>query len=80
MPDVGLEGTPLNTANAMRVTVRRTRRAYLAPTTHYANSFADPNLPRMGEREGERKQTEAHTNLLLRTSRSRSQSSSDQRR
>lgn len=36
--------------HAMRVTVRHTRRAYVAPATHYASRLADPNLPRMGER------------------------------
>ena len=36
--------------HAMRVTVRRTRRAYVAPATHFASRLDDPNLPRMGER------------------------------
>ena len=36
--------------HAMRVTVRRTRRAYIHPATHYASRLTDPNLPRMGER------------------------------
>jgi hypothetical protein len=36
--------------HALRVTVRNTRRAYVAPATHFASSKADPNLPRMGER------------------------------
>src|SRR5262249_3193275 len=36
--------------HAMRVTVRRTRRAYVAPATHYASPLTDENLPRMGER------------------------------
>ena len=36
--------------HAMRVTVRNTRRAYVAPATHHASSKTDPNLPRMGER------------------------------
>ncbi len=36
--------------HAMRVTVRRTRRAYVAPATHYASSHTDRDLPRMGER------------------------------
>jgi hypothetical protein len=36
--------------HAMRVTVRRTRRAYVAPATHYASRLSDPTLPRMGER------------------------------
>ncbi len=37
-------------AHAMRVTVRRSRRAYVAPATHFASRSSDPNLPRMGER------------------------------
>ena len=37
-------------AHAMRVTVRRTRRAYVLPATHWASSNSDPSLPRMGER------------------------------
>ncbi|WP_425616960.1 hypothetical protein NA78x_000625 [Anatilimnocola sp. NA78] len=36
--------------HAMRVTVRNSRRAYVAPATHYASNKTDPNLPRMGER------------------------------
>ncbi len=36
--------------HTMRVTVRRTRRAYVLPATHFASRFNDPNLPRMGER------------------------------
>ena len=36
--------------HAMRVTVRRTRRAYVAPATHFASRLTDENLPRMGER------------------------------
>jgi hypothetical protein len=37
-------------AHAMRVTVRRTRRAYVLPATHWASANRDPYLPRMGER------------------------------
>ncbi|MGA2066831.1 MAG: hypothetical protein ABSG86_17775 [Thermoguttaceae bacterium] len=37
-------------AHAMRVTVQKSRRAYVAPATHFASSRTDPNLPRMGER------------------------------
>jgi len=37
-------------AHAMRVTVRRTRRAYVLPATHWASRLRDPFLPRMGER------------------------------
>jgi len=36
--------------HAMRVTVRRTRRGYVLPATHWASSSTDPSLPRMGER------------------------------
>lgn len=36
--------------HAMRVTVRNTRRAYVAPATHFASRQTDQNLPRMGER------------------------------
>ncbi len=36
--------------HAMRVTVRRTRRAFTAPATHYASRHDNPEYPRMGER------------------------------
>jgi hypothetical protein len=36
--------------HAMRFTVRKSRRAYVLPATHWASSSRDPNLPRMGER------------------------------
>lgn len=36
--------------HAMRVTVVRTRRAYVYPATHFASKLTDENLPRMGER------------------------------
>jgi hypothetical protein len=36
--------------HAMRVTVKRTRRAYVYPATHFASRLTDPDLPRMGER------------------------------
>ena len=36
--------------HALRVTVRRTRRAYVYPATHFASRLKDENLPRMGER------------------------------
>ena len=36
--------------HAMRVTVRRTRRGYVAPATHFASRDNSENLPRMGER------------------------------
>ncbi len=36
--------------HAMRVTVKRTRRAYVYPARHFASRLTDENLPRMGER------------------------------
>jgi hypothetical protein len=36
--------------HAMRVTVTKTRRAYVSPATHYASRLTDEDLPRMGER------------------------------
>jgi hypothetical protein len=36
--------------HALRVTVTRTRRAFVYPARHYASRLTDPNLPRMGER------------------------------
>jgi hypothetical protein len=36
--------------HAMRVTFRRTRRAYVYPARHFASKLTDENLPRMGER------------------------------
>jgi hypothetical protein len=36
--------------HAMRFTVRRTRRAYAFPATHFASRLNDDTLPRMGER------------------------------
>lgn len=36
--------------HALRVTVRRTRRAYVYPARHFASRDGDPSLPRMGER------------------------------
>jgi hypothetical protein len=36
--------------HALRVTVRRSARAYVYPATHYASPHKDPYLPRMGER------------------------------
>jgi hypothetical protein len=37
-------------SHALRVTVSRSRRAYVHPATHFASRDIDPNLPRMGER------------------------------
>jgi hypothetical protein len=36
--------------HAMRFTVRRTKREYVYPATHFASRLNEPNLPRMGER------------------------------
>lgn len=36
--------------HALRVTISRTRRAYVYPARHFASRQTDPNLPRMGER------------------------------
>ena len=36
--------------HALRVTVRKSRRAFVAPATHFASRLSDENLPRMGER------------------------------
>jgi hypothetical protein len=36
--------------HALRVSVAKTRRAYVTPATHYASRDTDENLPRMGER------------------------------
>jgi hypothetical protein len=36
--------------HALRVTVSRSRRAYVYPARHFASSATDPDLPRMGER------------------------------
>ena len=36
--------------HAMRVTVRKTRRAFVAPATHFASRHENEDYPRMGER------------------------------
>ncbi len=36
--------------HALRVTVKRTRKAYVYPARHYASRWTDEDLPRMGER------------------------------
>ena len=36
--------------HAMRFTVRKSRRGYVLPATHWASSSSDSSLPRMGER------------------------------
>ena len=45
--------------HAMRVTVRRTQRAYIPPATHFASQLTDEDLPRMGERFRLRKDFDA---------------------
>jgi hypothetical protein len=54
----------------LRVTVRRTRRAFVAPATHFASSLTGQNLPRMGERFRLRQDFDLsgfspHTRLIL---------------
>ncbi|HUT02100.1 MAG TPA: hypothetical protein VM031_06570, partial [Phycisphaerae bacterium] len=36
--------------HALRVTIRKTRRAFVAPATHYASPHTNEDYPRMGER------------------------------
>ena len=36
--------------HALRITVPRTRRAYVYPARHFASDSRDPNLPAMGQR------------------------------
>jgi len=36
--------------HALRITVSRTRKAFVYPARHFASSLTDPSLPRMGER------------------------------
>jgi hypothetical protein len=36
--------------HALRITVPRTRRAYIYPARHFASNSSDPNLPAMGQR------------------------------
>ena len=36
--------------HAMRFTIKKSRKAYVYPATHFASRLTDPNLPRMGER------------------------------
>ena len=45
-----VEGAVGMVEHALRVTVVKTRRAYVYPATHFASSKTDENLPRMGER------------------------------
>ena len=37
-------------AHALRITVPRTRRAFIYPARHFASSLTDPSLPAMGQR------------------------------
>jgi hypothetical protein len=50
LPILPLLARPGRIDHALRVTVSRTRRAYVWPARHYASDDPDPNLPRMGER------------------------------
>ena len=36
--------------HALRVTIRKSRRAYVAPASHFASRHTNPDYPRMGER------------------------------
>lgn len=45
--------------HALRFTVRRSRKAYVYPATHYASRLTDESLPRMGERFRLRKDFDA---------------------
>ncbi|MBL8232794.1 MAG: hypothetical protein JNL98_30120 [Bryobacterales bacterium] len=47
--------------HAMRFTVRRSRRAYVLPATHFASPHTDSLLPRMGERLRLRKDFDTST-------------------
>ena len=47
--------------HAMRVTISKTRRAYVYPATHFASRRTDENLPRMGERIRLRKDFDTST-------------------
>ncbi len=50
LPILPLLARPGRIDHALRVTVSRSRRAYVWPARHYASDDTDPNLPRMGER------------------------------
>ena len=50
LPILPLLARPGRIDHALRVTVSRTRRAYVWPARHFASDDTDPNLPRMGER------------------------------
>ncbi len=57
--------------HAMRFTVRRTRRAYVYPATHYASRYQNEEYPRMGERFRLRRDFDIsgfspHVNAILR--------------
>ncbi len=47
--------------HALRVTVVKSRRAYVYPATHFASRLTDENLPRMGERIRLRKSYDVST-------------------
>jgi hypothetical protein len=50
LPILPLLARPGRIDHALRVTVSRTRRAFVWPARHFASDDPDPNLPRMGER------------------------------
>jgi hypothetical protein len=50
LPILPLLARPGRIDHALRVTVSRSRRAFLWPARHFASDDEDPSLPRMGER------------------------------
>jgi hypothetical protein len=50
LPILPLLARPGRIDHALRVTVSRSRRAYVWPARHFASDDEDPSLPRMGER------------------------------
>jgi hypothetical protein len=50
LPILPLLARPGRIRHALRVTVQRSRRAFVWPARHFASSDTDPALPRMGER------------------------------
>jgi hypothetical protein len=50
LPILPLLARPGRIDHALRVTVSRSRRAFVWPARHFASDDPDPNLPRMGER------------------------------
>lgn len=50
LPILPLLARPGRIDHALRVTVSRTRSAFVWPARHFASDYDDPSLPRMGER------------------------------